>query len=259
MEILGYISFIVMGVTLGLLGAGGSILTIPILVYLCGMPIRLATGYSLFLVGMSALIAAISYRKHIHFKKATYFTISSILGVFISRHILIPNAPQTMWSIPFDKALVGLLLFFIVISGYTMIKGPICKSSETDNQPINRSPLYIMLIALALGIIMGLLGAGGGFLIIPALVFFMGFGMSEAVPTSLMIITLNSFIGFIADKQPLLMSDWLNLGKYLIFSISGMFIGLYLTRFIQGAHLKKAFGYFIWVMGLAILIREFIF
>ena len=255
MQLLGYIALAAMGITLGLVGAGGSILTIPILVYLLNVPIILATSYSLVVVGSTAFMGLLRYRHHILFKKAIVFLTPSVLGVFAARHFMIPALPHTIGSLPIDKALVILLLIFMSAAGYFMIKNsPLdAKNHLPKNQNIN-----VILIGLGLGVIMGLLGAGGGFLIIPTLILLMGFSMQEAVPTSLFIIAVNSLIGFAADQHQFIASDWGNLVKYLAPALLGMLMGLYIAKFIQGKILKKAFGYFVWVIGIAILIKEFI-
>jgi uncharacterized membrane protein YfcA len=255
MQLLGYIALAAMGITLGLVGAGGSILTIPILVYLLNVPIILATSYSLVVVGSTAFMGLLRYRHHILFKKAIVFLTPSVLGVFAARHFMIPALPHTIGSLPIDKALVILLLIFMSAAGYFMIKNsPLdAKNHLPKNQNIN-----VILIGLALGGIMGILGAGGGFLIIPTLVLLMGFTMQEAVPTSLFIITVNSLIGFAADQHQFIADDWSHLAKYLAPAFFGMLMGLYIAKFIQGESLKKAFGYFVWIVGIAILIKEFI-
>lgn len=255
MEFLGYIALSIMGITLGLVGAGGSILTIPILVYLLNVPILLATSYSLMLVGCIALVAAIRYRRYILFKQAFMFLLPSILGVFGARYAIIPNLPHTLGIISTDKALVILLLIFMGLAGYFMVRNTI---NYPKNQLSTHENIKVIFIGLSLGIMMGLLGAGGGFLIIPTLVLLMGMSMEEAVPTSLFIITMNSLIGFAADKHHFLSSDWLNLINYLTYALLGMLIGLYLGKFTKNACLKKAFGYLIWIVGITILIKEFI-
>lgn len=255
MELLGYIALAAMGITLGLVGAGGSILTIPILVYLLNVPIILTTSYSLVLVGSTAFIATLRYRHHLLFKNSLLFLIPSISGVFTARHFMIPALPHNIFSLPIDKALVILLLIFMSAAGYFMIKkSPI----EAQNYLPKNQNIKVILIGLALGVIMGILGAGGGFLIIPTLVLLMGFIMQEAVPTSLFIITVNSVIGFAADQHQFIADDWSNLAKYLAPALLGMLTGLYIAKFIQGELLNKAFGYFVWVVGIAILIKEFI-
>ena len=254
MELLGYIALAAMGITLGIVGAGGSILTIPILVYLLNAPIILATSYSLVVVGSTAFMGLLRYRHHILLKKAIVFLVPSVLGVFTARHFMIPALPHTIGSFSIDKALVILLLIFMSAAGYFMIKN---SSLDVQNHLPKNQNIKVILIGLALGIIMGLLGAGGGFLIIPTLVLLMGFTMQEAVPTSLFIITVNSLIGFSADQHQFIADDWSYLAKYLAPAFFGMLMGLYIAKFIQVESLKKAFGYFVWVIGIAILIKEF--
>lgn len=255
MELIGYIALTAMGITLGLVGAGGSILTIPILVYLLKVPILFATSYSLVVVGTTALVAALRYCHHILFKKALLLLSPSVLGVFTARYFLVSSLPHTLGTLSIDKTLVILLLILMGVAGYFMIKN---SRVHVQNHLSKHQNIKIVLIGLALGIITGLLGAGGGFLIIPTLVLLMGFSMQEAVPTSLFIITVNSLIGFAADQQHFISTDWINLAKYLVPALSGMFIGLYIAKFIKGDALKKAFGYFVWIIGAAIFTKEFI-
>lgn len=255
MELLSYIALITMGVTLGLLGAGGSIMIIPILVYLRDIPILLAMSYSIVVVGSTAFIAAIRYRHHILFKKALLFLMPSVLGVFGSRYFIIPNLPHAIGGLSIDKVLVVLLLIFMGFASYFMMKNP---PLEVQNHPPKNQNIKVVFIGLSLGMIMGLLGAGGGFLIIPTLVLLMRFTMQEAVPTSLFIITINSFIGFVADKRHFIYHDWVNLAGYLAPAFLGILIGIYLAKFIKGESLKKAFGCFVWIVGMAIFTKEFI-
>jgi uncharacterized protein len=255
MELLGYIALAAMGITLGLVGAGGSILTIPILVYLLNVTIIIATSYSLVVVGSTAFIGLLRYRNNILFERAIVFLIPSVLGVFTVRYFMIPALPHTIGSLPIDKALVILLLIFMSAAGYFMIKN---SPLDVQNHLPKNQNIKVILIGLALGTVMGLLGAGSGFLIIPTLVLLMGFSMQEAVPTSLFIITVNSLIGFAADQHQFIADDWSHLTKYLAPALLGMLTGLYIAKFIQGEILKKAFGYFVWVIGIAILAKEFI-
>jgi len=205
--------------------------------------------------GSTAFMGLLRYRHHIHFNKAIVFLIPSVLGVFTARHFMIPTLPHTIGSLPIDKALVILLLIFMSAAGYFMIKkSPL----DVKNHLPKNQNIKVILIGLALGVIMGLLGAGGGFLIIPTLVLLMGFTMQEAVPTSLFIITVNSLVGFAADQHQFITNDWSHLAKYLVPALLGMLIGLYIAKFIQGEKLKKAFGYFVWVVGIGIFAKEFI-
>ncbi len=248
----GYIALSIMGITLGFFGAGGSILTIPILIYLFEVPIYLATTYSFLIVGSTSLIAAVMQRNNIIFTKAMLFLIPSIIGVFGARYFIIPSLPQYLGEVSLQKILILLLLSFMSLGGYFMIKKP-----AIVRQKYSISYSKIVVVALILGTIIGILGAGGGFLIIPSLLM-MGFKIHEAVATSLFIITLNSFIGFNVDKHHLKLYEWLIVGKYLICAILGMFLGLQISKSIKTEVLQKLFGYFILIIATTIFTKEFI-
>lgn len=241
MELLGYIVLAAMGITLSLLGEGGSILMIPILVYLLDVPIILATSYSLVVEGSTAFMGLLRYRHHILFKKAILFLIPSVLGVFATRYFMIPSLPHTISSLSMNKVLVILLLIFMSAAGYFMIKNSPIDSS--NNRPKNQN-IKVILIGLALGTVMGLLGAGGGFLIMPILVLLMGFTMQEAVPTSLFIITVNSLIGFAADQHHFIASDWGNLEKIFSTSTSWNADGALYCKICKLKNFKKSLWIF---------------
>ncbi|MEA0971217.1 Sulfite exporter TauE/SafE family protein [Candidatus Megaera venefica] len=257
MEFLGYLSLLFMGLTLGLVGAGGSILTIPILVYIFKIPIIIATTYSLLIVGVSAFIGTVRYRSSILFSKVALFALPSIIGVFSARFYILPNLPRSLGIITLDQAMILLLLTFMISSSYLMIRDnrlqlPNTKHSSFLNQT------KIILLGFCLGLVMGLLGAGGGFLIIPTLILLMGFSMQGAVPTSLFIITLNSLIGFLSDKHNFLAQDWINIFWYVSLAVLGMLIGIKLGTYINASQLKKGFGWFICITAITIALREFI-
>jgi uncharacterized membrane protein YfcA len=258
-EIVGFILAIVMGLTLGLFGGGGSILTVPILVYVFKLNPVLATAYSLFVVGFSALIGAI--RKHfdgeIAYKIGFLFALPSILSVYATRRFLIPFIPDTiaeLGSFILTKDLALMLFFAVVmlIAAYSMIRGR--KNSE-HQEKVPSYPL-VVLEGVIVGVITGLVGAGGGFLIVPALVLLVGLSMKEAVATSLVIIALKSLIGFTGDISSGQAIDWKFLILFTAFSIAGMIGGLVLAKKIDSQKLKKAFGYFVLVMAVFILVKE---
>lgn len=257
MEFIAYACLVMMGVSLGLVGAGGSILTIPILVYMLNIPMTLAANYSFIIVGMSAMIASIHHRKCILFRKAIIFMVPSVIGVFGARYFLLPHLHSVLDTVLIDYMLCLLLLIFIAMAGYLMINIPVFVYDSMDDMNVIQY-VKVILLACGLGIIIGLLGAGGGFLIIPVLVYFMGSTMEEATATSLVIISVNSFIGLASDHQKLIAMDWIIVLSYLGCSLTGMFIGLYMARFIQREYLKKVFGYIIWALGVVILAKEFI-
>ena len=245
-----------MGMTLGLVGAGGSILTTPILVYLFHIPILKATTYSIVIVGMTAFLATLRSKDKILFSRAILFTISSVSGVFVARHYVFPNLPKILWDIKIDLLLIILLLIFMAIASFFMIRNIKFTKKHANNNSILKQ-IQIFTVAISLGLIMGTLGAGGGFLIIPTLVLLMSFTMAEAVPTSLFIISTNSLVGFLADKHDLSYQDIKNLISFLILAAIGMLGGVFLNKHIKGSSLKKIFGWF--VLLIACLIFHFLF
>lgn len=257
--ILGYIGALIVGITLGLLGGGGSILTVPILVYLLGVNPVLATAYSLFVVGTTSLVGAIRNIIHgmVDLTVALVFAIPAFLAVYMTRRFIVPAIPDEMFSIGdfIVTKNLGIMLFFALImlaASYSMIKGR--KDKESSESTKLNIPL-IIIEGLVVGVLTGIVGAGGGFLIIPALVLFANLSMKRAVATSLLIIAAKSLIGFIGDVQNLEI-EWSFLLTFTGISIMGIFIGIYLNKFFDGKVLKKAFGWFVLIMGIYIIIKE---
>jgi hypothetical protein len=245
-----------MGLTLGLIGAGGSILTIPILVFLFRIPIIVATTYSLIIVGSVAFVAAIRYRGNILFKNASLFALPSLIGVFCSRFYILPNLPHSLGIFSIEQLLIILLLVFICLASFFMIKDH--QLSLRSNNIMQSSLVAVLSLGLGFGCIIGILGAGGGFLIVPTLVLLMSFTMQEAIATSLFIITINSLVGFLSDQHTISYHNWVTIYKYLCISLIGMFVGIYLNKYINGNKLKIIFGWFILIIGITIFIKEFI-
>ncbi len=265
MEYLGFIAAILIGISLGLIGAGGSILTIPVLVYLIGISAVDATSYSLFIVGISAFIGVLSYVKNnlICFKTAIVFGIPSVISIFITRKFLLHIIPDSLFfigSVEITKniALMLLLAILMMIASYSMIKkNPAIKIDEEKHSEEYRTFL-IFQQGIIVGILVGLVGAGGGFLIIPALVMLAKLPMKKAIGTSLAIITINSFVGFVSDFGNH-QFDWKFLAVFSSFAILGIIIGTYLSKFISGEKLKPFFGWFVLVMGVFIVLKELAF
>ena len=257
--ILGYIGALIVGITLGLLGGGGSILTVPILVYLLAISPVTATAYSLFVVGSTSLVGAIRnvINGMVDIKVAVVFAIPAFIAVYLTRRYLVPAIPEELFTIG-DLTVtkdLGIMLFFALImlaASYSMIKGR--KEKEIDKEAKLKIPL-IILEGAVVGMLTGIVGAGGGFLIIPALVLFANLPMKRAVATSLLIIAVKSLIGFLGDVQNLVI-DWSFLLTFTGISIIGIFIGIYLNKFIDGKSLKKAFGWFVLIMGIYIITKE---
>lgn len=262
MEIIGYIGAILMGLSLGLIGGGGSILTVPILVYLFHVDAVLATAYSLFIVGLTSLVGSVSHIKlgNIHWKTALVFGIPSIISVFFTRSVIVPHIPSPMFSIGtlvVSKAMGLLVLFAIImiLAAYSMIK-PSKKKIETNESDIAFNFPLILAEGLIVGIVTGLVGAGGGFLIIPALVLLAKLPMKKAVGTSLLIIASKSLIGFIGDMKGTEVIDWKFLFIFSSIAIVGILLGSMLSKKIAGEKLKPVFGWFVLIMGIYIILKE---
>lgn len=261
MEIVGYFASLLIGISLGLIGGGGSILTVPVLVYLFGLQPLLATSYSLFVVGSTSLIGAINNFKKglVHTKTALLFGSVSIATVFLTRKFIIPILPKyvvTIGGIDITESLLTMVLFAVLMlfASISMIRS---KKTETNEEAHDNSFHLVKLISYgtAIGLVTGLLGAGGGFLLIPALVFLLKLPMKKAIGTSLMIIALNSLIGFTGDLGHFSI-DWFFLVKITAIAGAGIFIGEIIGRKLSGEKLKKGFGWFVLVMGIYILLKE---
>jgi uncharacterized protein len=258
MEIFGFIGALIIGLILGLTGGGGSILTVPILVYILLINPVTATAYSLFIVGTTAVFGATQnyFKGLVDIKTGFLFAIPSFTAVFITRRFLVPLIPNTVIEKPIiiEKSTFIMALFAIImlLAALSMLK----KKKEISTTNSKSSVISLIIQNFIIGIIIGLVGAGGGFLIIPSLVLFAKLPMKKAIGTSLFIIALNSLIGFMGDVQNLTI-DWLFLIKFTSLSIMGIFIGIYLNKFINESQLKKGFGYFVLLMACFILLKEF--
>lgn len=264
---LGYPASLAMGVALGLTGGGGSILTVPILVYLFGISPLLATGYSLAVVGLVALWGSWgAFRsKDLHFKSGFIFGVPGIAGVIFARRVLLPSVPNiiSIFGKDLSKNSLLLILFSILmlVASFSMMRASrqaepsVRAESKYSNQA---SPLWLALIGLGVGIISGLIGAGGGFLIVPALVTLARLEMRQAIGTSLLVISLQSLLGILSDRAALSAID---VGLFVFIAalaLLGMSIGARLRHKFSASHLKLGFGVFVLVMGAVILMREIV-
>lgn len=263
MTILGYFASALIGVSLGLIGGGGSILTVPVLVYLFGVDPVVATAYSLFIVGSTSLVGTVpKYRENlVNLKTAVIFGIPSIASVYATRAWLIPRIPNPVFTLEgfvVTKAMLmmGLFALLMVFASVSMIRDKNGVQQE-DAGPQKFNYPMILLEGAIVGILTGLVGAGGGFLIIPALVLFSKLPMKQAVGTSLLIIAAKSLIGFMGDLWHYQM-DWVLLGSVTALAIGGIFLGNRFSRNIDGHKLKIAFGWFVLAMGIYILIKELV-
>lgn len=261
MEYLGYFASILIGISLGLIGGGGSILTIPILVYLLNVNPKLATSYSLFIVGFTSAIGAFRHYKlgNIKIKSAVLFAIPSLITLLFVRKIIVPSIPENIiggngFLLTKEIFIMALFALLMIAASYSMIKTK--KETGIKTEP---NATKVIIIGAFVGIITGFLGAGGGFLIIPALLFFTRISMKEAVGTSLLIIAFNSLFGFAGDLINGVSINYQLLGIVAAFATVGIFIGTVLSKKIDGAKLKPAFGWFVLVMGIYIISKEILF
>lgn len=266
MEIIGYIAAILIGISLGLVGGGGSILTVPVLVYLFHIAPVEASAYSLFIVGITSLIGAVrKYRQgYTDFRIIPFFGIPSVLALFLTRKYLLPSLPENLLTISdwhLSKPLFVMLLFSVLmmVASISMIKGQ--EEEECIGcEPVSLSKFKYVLIGLsgvAEGFISGLVGAGGGFLIIPALVLLGKLRMKTAIGTSLLIVGVKSLIGFTGDLSHTEI-NWVLVSTVSVLALFGFYIGNYFSAQVSSNKLKRSFGYFVLFMGIYILMNELI-
>ena len=262
MDIAGYLASILIGISLGLIGGGGSILTVPVLVYLFNVDALQATTYSLFIVGIASIGGSVSYFKkgQVNFKTGLLFGIPSIVAVLLTRTYLLPSIPYniiTLGDYILTSDILILLIFgiIIILAAFSMIK----KTRERMPGVVKQVPYIIVsLQGIGVGIVTGLVGAGGGFLIIPALVNILKLPIKTAVGTSLFIIAINSITGF-SFSSHLQNIQWNMLLPISLIAIGGLFIGSFLSTRIDSKKLKPFFGWFVLIMGIYIIVKETVF
>lgn len=258
MEIWAYVGALVMGFTLGIFGGGGSILTVPILVYLAQVDAVKATSYSLFVVGLTAAVGSLQnhWKGNIAWIKGVVFAMPALVGVILSRTYLLPAIPGQFslgdWLLSKDALILVLFAILMVLAAFSMIRRPKEKPASQKGKAL----FWVALDGLVVGALTGLVGAGGGFLIVPALVLLMKMDMKAAIATSLMIIALKSSAGFLSDLWQGMPVQWTFLLIFSGLSILGMLIGLKVAEAIPAAKLKRGFGYFVLLMGLIIIWKE---
>jgi hypothetical protein len=262
-EAFGYLSALVIGISLGLIGGGGSIIAVPVLAYLFSVNEKVATAYSLFIVGASSLVGGFKQhlKGYVDWKTAIIFGIPAIVGVTLVRHYVVPALPDILFNIndfEFTRrmGMFGLFAVLMIPAAFSMLKKPKEKEQKSDDT-VKYNYSLILIEGLLVGGITGMIGAGGGFLIIPALVILANIDMKVAVGTSLVIIAFKSLIGFFLGDALTMDIDWAFLAVFTGISLVGIFIGSNLSNFIDGAKLKKGFGYFIFVMAIFIFYMEF--
>lgn len=238
---------LLIGISLGLLGSGGSILTVPVLVYLVGEPEKVAIAESLGIVTAISLVGMIPYaiRNLVHWKSVIYFGIPGMLGTYGGASLS-----------AFISGNTQLIIFAVVMifAAGLMIRNGI---DSDKHKELSVSKFVLVLEGLVVGVITGLVGVGGGFLIIPALVLVAGLEMRVAVGTSLFIIAAKSALGFYKYLDVLraekLNVNWELLAIFTVIGIIGSFVGGRLSRKVPQKALKRGFGFFLIMMGIFIL------
>jgi uncharacterized membrane protein YfcA len=252
MIVLGYLLFFCMGCILGTLGAGGAILTMPILVYVFNIPAFQATTSSLMIVGTTALFGTWRYRKDIAYQKALMLSLPSLCAVFLMRFTIIPMIPEDIFGYSRDRLLMRLFAVVLLLVGYLMLN----KSNNHTFQSV--SNFKAILAGFFLGLLTGLLGIGGGFLIIPLLILVCGLEMKQAVGTSLLMIVLNSWMGLLADRQGIMPFNQLHIIFCTLLSLTGMMIGRAINLHLSSEVLIKYFAYLVLSVACVLIINEFV-
>lgn len=261
-EWFGYFASLFIGLILGLIGGGGSILSIPILVYLFHVEAVLASAYSLFIVGITSLVGAIpKYKEHlVNLRTGFLFGIPSILAIFVTRRWIVPAIPEILFQagdFVFTKRilLLGVFALLMILASVTMIRSASRLASQDSN---SNNVLLIFIEGILIGFLTGLVGAGGGFLIIPALVLLTGLPFKTAVGTSLFIIAINSLMGFLGDLINYYI-EWTFLLTITSLAVAGILIGHRISKYVSAGRLRISFGWFVLVTGIYILLREVFF
>lgn len=261
-EILGYVGALLVGLVLGLIGGGGSILTVPIMVYLIGLNPIVATAYSLFVVGVTSIFGAFqNYKKGlVDIKTAIIFAIPAFIVVYLTRRYVVPMIPDVVFSVGNFEVTnnIFIMVFFAIVmllASFSMIRDKKTIASHTEDQNIKYNYPLIAFEGTVIGVFAGIVGAGGGFLIIPTLVLLAKLPMKKAIGTSLFVIAVNSLFGFLGDLSNIKI-DWIFLLTFTVISIIGILLGMYLSKFISGKKLKKGFGYFTLIMAFYIVYKE---
>lgn len=259
-QIIGYVLAVFVGMTLGMLGSGGSILSVPILVYVMSIEPTLATAYSLFVIGTTSLVGGLhkAKQKLVDFNKVFLFGVPAVISVFITRKFIVPRIPDSIFSIEnfiLTKSILIMVVFaFVMIFASVRMIKPLKEKIIIDGLKLNYYKMAIL--GILIGLLSGFVGAGGGFLIVPTLLFFAKTPMKMAIGTSLFIVSLQSLIGFLGDILRHQIIDWKLLFFFTLASIVGIFIGNFISKKVEDEKLKTSFGWFVLAMGIYIIIRE---
>ena len=252
MVLIGYALAAVVGVSLGLMGGGGSILTVPIFVYVLGFDPKLAIAMSLPVIGVTSLVGAVGHWKagNVHLRTAIYFGVIAMVGAFAGAK-----------GARFLSGAVQLAMLAVIMLAAAAMMFRSARQTPAGNAAGTEStramPVALLVpVALTVGVITGLVGIGGGFLVVPSLVLLARAPMKQAVGTSLLVIAMNSAAGF-AGYLGQVAIPWAFVSGFTTIAVVGILIGTYGTRFVSQRMLKQAFAVFLVVMGSFMLYRNF--
>lgn len=261
MEEIGYTMALVVGLSLGFIGSGGSILAVPILTYLFSFDEKIATAYSLFIVGFAAFIGGVFQNRNnfVDWRTALVFGLPALIGVWMVRYLVVPILPDVIFEYQnfiFSRrmGMYGLFAILMIGAAYSML---FSENQKGGSGIVSYNYPLILIEGLVVGALSGFVGAGGGFLIIPALVMLANLEIKKAIGTSLVIVSIKSIIGFLLADALIMTIDWNFLLTFTSITIVGIFLGLYLSTFLSSSLLKNVFGYFIMVMAIFVFVIEF--
>lgn len=253
MTLLGGALALLVGLVLGLLGGGGSVLTVPVLIYVLHVPVKPAIAMSLCVVGLVAFIGFISHLRQgtVAAKVALVFGPFAVIAAYFSARIA-KHIPSVVQLVLF--AVVGLA------GSYLMLRGGFKRTAQSeaapyDFHPDHRTKVLLALQGLGVGFLTGIIGVGGGFLIVPALVLVAGMPMRLAVGTSLLVITMNALSGF-AGYLGHTDIDWTLVAWFTSVAALGSIIGTVVSKRVPQQHLRQVFGYLLIVVSLYVLYRR---
>lgn len=257
MEIVIYAIALLIGVSLGLIGAGGAIVAVPAFVYLGNTPPTIASGYALFVVAIVTAVGAVQYvrNKLVDWRSVVAFGVTTLVSIALIRKFIMPELPEsfTLLNLFLETDTVLMLAFasILMLAGAGMLKKRKPRDSDEPTH-IGRLTAFGIII----GIVSGFLGVGGGFLMTPAMVLWGGLDMKKAVGTSLVLISANGLVGVAADLSTDVQYDWPFLLTFTALATVGTIIGTTLSKRIDGQRLKAGFGYFVLTLGAVVLLRE---
>lgn len=246
---MGWLATLFMGFVLGLLGGGGGILTVPILVGFFGLSATAATGSSLFVVGLTGTIGAAQgiIKKQSEVGPAIMLAIPSMIGALLSRRFLVPAIPDHILGLTKDQVLLGAFAILMVIVGVRMLM------KKKEGVEPKHNPALVVAYGLMIGVLSGTLGAGGGFLILPVLTLLLGVEMEKAIPTSLLVICIQSLGGFLGEiGKPI---NWSLLVSVAGVAFVGMVLGLLLRERAPRKTLQLAFAYMVFAVAIWMFVK----